>query len=161
MSRVLIIGYDGSANGDDALALGAVLADCLAAKPLVATVVPDPYREHLPGGENLDAAWRKRSEAILAAARARLGEIEAETRAIDDDFPAHALRELAEAVQAIAIVLGSPHRGRLGRLLVGGVGTELLSDLPCPLAVAPRGYAQGDKRLARVREGALPGPRGT
>jgi nucleotide-binding universal stress UspA family protein len=151
MSRVLIIGYDGSENGDDALALGAVLAERLAARPLVVTVIAaDPHRDHLAGGENLEAAWREGSRRILAAARDCLGEVEAETRAIDDDFPAHALRDVAEGTQAIMIVLGSAHRSRLGRLLVGSVGPALLSDAPCPIAVAPRGYATGERRLACV-----------
>jgi nucleotide-binding universal stress UspA family protein len=150
MPSQLIIGYDGSEMGDDALALGAALADRLAAGPVVATVIPDPYRDRLEEGENLEAAWKETSGRILDAARTRLAGVDVETTAVDDDSPSHGLRELAESVDSIMIVLGSAHRGRLGRLLVGSVGAALLAQAPCPIAVAPRGYAHGDKRLSRV-----------
>ncbi|MQA76651.1 MAG: hypothetical protein GEU88_20490, partial [Solirubrobacterales bacterium] len=92
MPRELIIGYDGSENGEDALSLGAALAECLAATPLVATVIP--YRDHLLASEELEAALQEDSDRILAAARARLAGFDVQTRAILDDSPSHALHQL-------------------------------------------------------------------
>ena len=45
---------------------------------------------------------------------------------------------------ADAIVLGSTHRGPLGRVLVGSVAERLLTGAPCGIVVAPRGYGEGD-----------------
>jgi nucleotide-binding universal stress UspA family protein len=39
------------------------------------------------------------------------------------------------------LVLGSTHRGPIGQVFPGTVAERLLSDAPCPLAIAPRGYA--------------------
>jgi nucleotide-binding universal stress UspA family protein len=144
IARKLIIAYDGSEHGEDALALGAVLADCLAAKPVVATVLP--HLSYLHESEELAEAVERDSEPIFRAARARLGEREVETRPLVDASPARALHELAEEAGPIAVALGSPHRGRLGRVLLGSVGSALLSGAPCAIAVAPRGYAEREKR---------------
>jgi nucleotide-binding universal stress UspA family protein len=144
MARKLVIGYDGSERGEDALALGVVLADCLAARPLVAAVLP--HLDYLRDPEELEAAVERDSEPIFQAARARLGEREVETRALVDASPSHALHELAEEVDPIAVVLGSAHWGRLGRIVLGSVGSALLSGAPCAIAVAPRGYAEREKR---------------
>ena len=149
MARKLIVGYDGSENGDDALALGAVLAECLAAAPLVATVLP--YREHLIGSDRLGPAVEEDSKRIVAAVRERFGEVEAETRLIVEGSPSRALHEFAEGTDPVALVIGSSHRGSLGRVLLGSVGAGLLSGAPCPIAVAPRGYAdETGRRLLRI-----------
>jgi nucleotide-binding universal stress UspA family protein len=144
MPRKLIIGYDGSERGEDALALGAMLADCLAAMPLVAAVLP--HLDYLRDSEELEAAVERDSEPILAAPRARLGQREVETRALVDVSPARALHELAEEVDPIAVVLGSAHWGRFGRIVLGSVGSALLSGAPCAIAVAPRAYAEREVR---------------
>ena len=49
------------------------------------------------------------------------------------------LYDLAESLHAAAVVVGSSHRGALGRVLVGNVATQLLSGGPCPVLLAPRG----------------------
>lgn len=143
MPQKLLIGYDGSENGDDALALGAILAECLAASPIVAAVLP--HLEHLLCSDQLRPAVERDAAPILDAARERLGELD-ETRAIVDGSPARALHELAEAMHPAVVVIGSAHRGRIGRILLGSVGSALLSGAPCAIAVAPQGYASRERR---------------
>jgi nucleotide-binding universal stress UspA family protein len=41
-------------------------------------------------------------------------------------------------------VVGSTHRGRIGRVYPGSVGERLVGHAPCPVAVAPRGLAGRD-----------------
>ncbi|HSI80985.1 MAG TPA: universal stress protein [Solirubrobacterales bacterium] len=149
MARRLIVGYDGSPNGDDALALGSVLAECLAARPLVATVLP--FNEHLVGSDRLGPAVEEATEPIFDRARERFGDVEIDTRAIVEGSPARALNDLAEGVDPVALVIGSSRRGAIGRVLLGSVGSALLSGAPCPIAVAPHGYAAADsRRLLRI-----------
>jgi nucleotide-binding universal stress UspA family protein len=69
-----------------------------------------------------------------------------ETRVVTSSSPAHGLHDLAEAEDADLIVLGSSHRGRLGRLLVGAVPERLLHGAPCAVAVAPRAFAERSRR---------------
>jgi nucleotide-binding universal stress UspA family protein len=40
------------------------------------------------------------------------------------------------------VVVGSTHTGRAGRVLPGSTAERLLHGSPCPVAVAPKGYAQ-------------------
>ena len=55
--------------------------------------------------------------------------------------PAHALHDAAEQLGAAAVVVGSTHHGRVGRVVAGDVAAGLLHGAPCPVAVAPRGFA--------------------
>ena len=145
----MIIGYDGSANGEDALALGRVLAETLAATPVVLSVLR--YPDHLITAEELDAAVTQFSDPLFAKARERLAGLEIETQAVANDSPAHSLEVTAEERKPILLVLGSTHRGPVGRVLLGSVGEGMLSGAPCPIAVAPRGYAEREERsLQRI-----------
>ncbi len=65
------------------------------------------------------------------------------------------LQRIAVERDAELIVLGSSHRGALGRVLIGSVSEETLHGAPCPVAVAPVG-AEGTPprlRLARIAFG--------
>jgi nucleotide-binding universal stress UspA family protein len=55
--------------------------------------------------------------------------------------PAEGLRDEAERSGAELVVLGSTHRGMLGRVAHGTVAGHLLHGAPCGVAVAPVGYA--------------------
>jgi nucleotide-binding universal stress UspA family protein len=144
VARKLIVGQDGSEQGNDALALCGVLANCLAATALVAHVRPP--LPHIPLSPQVEEIIEGEVEALLDAARERLAPREVEVRALVSTSPARALHELAEAEDPIALVLGAPHRGAVGRVMLGSVGTALLSGAPCAVAVAPRGYAERAER---------------
>ena len=53
---------------------------------------------------------------------------------------AKTLQRAAISEQADLVVLGSSHRGALGRVLVGSVTQATLREAPCPVAVAPVGF---------------------
>ena len=147
--RKLIIGYDGSEHGDDALALGVLLADALGVRPLATTVVA--YYDYLVPLDALERAADEQSRPLLERAADRVAPLELETRTLLDDSPGRALHQLAEREHAVAIAIGSAHRGSLGRILLGSVGEALLSGTPCAVAVAPAGYAsKSDRDLARL-----------
>jgi nucleotide-binding universal stress UspA family protein len=52
----------------------------------------------------------------------------------------YALHETASRVGAGLMVVGTPHRGALGRIALGSTTDRVLSGAPCPVAVAPRGF---------------------
>ena len=138
MDRKVIIGYDGSPNAADALALGRQLCEALSATPLVASTVG--YPDYLMDASDLRAAVKQQTDPHFAAAREQLAGMEVETWATNSDSVAGALSELAEAKEPLAIVIGSAHRGPVGRVLLGSTGKSLLPAAPCAVAVAPRGY---------------------
>ncbi len=149
MSGKIIIGYEPTPQGEDALALGRLFAEILAATPIVATALP--WRQSMVGSADLERALEADTTEIFAVARERLRPLEAETRAIADPSPASALFDLAESEQASLVVVGSTHRGRAGRVLPGNVGESLLHGAPCAVGVAPMGFAgEEDRRALRI-----------
>jgi nucleotide-binding universal stress UspA family protein len=57
---------------------------------------------------------------------------------------------VAERREASIIAVGSGHHGPVGRLVLGSVTAETLRRAPCAVAVAPRGWAEGPRSLARI-----------
>jgi nucleotide-binding universal stress UspA family protein len=61
------------------------------------------------------------------------------------------------AEEASLIVLGSTHRGTVGRVLPGSTADKLFREAPCPVAIAPRGYAERSPEALRVTGVAFDG----
>lgn len=51
------------------------------------------------------------------------------------------INDLAEREEVGTVVVGSAHRGPIGRTLIGSVADGLLHGAPCEVMIAPRGYA--------------------
>lgn len=64
--------------------------------------------------------------------------------------PAHEIHDAAVELGVGMIVLGSTHRGPIGRLLPGSVAERLLSAAPCPVAIAPRGYCDRHSEIRSI-----------
>lgn len=104
----IVVGSDGSAGGDDAVALAHDLAGT-SSRRMVA--------ENIPG--------------VVA--------------------PSLGLVGLAEREDAGTLVVGSPHRGRVGRALLGSVAHHVVHHAPCEVVVAPRDYANREHhRIAKI-----------
>lgn len=147
MARRLIIGYVESAEGEDALMLGQLLGEVLAAQLLLVSVSVYPLGR---GSAEIATALSERSDELLEKVRDRVA-VPVEARALASGSAARALNDVIEEEDPIGIVLGSAHRGAIGRVLVGSVGTALLSGASCAIAVAPRGYAdRAEHRLQRI-----------
>jgi nucleotide-binding universal stress UspA family protein len=139
----IVVGFDDSERGLDALRLGELLARTAGAKLRVARVHPE-----LPASESRETTERLRGEL---AGLVRSSDPVVEPIALSGGSPARALHELAEAEPRTGlIVLGSTHRAGLGRVMPGGVAERLLSGAPCPVAVAPRGYEPDQLRVVAV-----------
>ena len=152
--RRILIGFDGSSHGDDALALGRVLASTGAAAELtVATVYKAVINKDSHGTES-DYQERLRHEAEheLNRARSHAPELpESAFRAVRAGSVAAGLHRLAEEIEADVIVVGTSHRGALGRVWAGSATEQVLHGAPTAVAVAPVGYAEtpADQRSLR------------
>lgn len=144
----LIIGYEDTDGGADALALGSQLAEALDARPLVVQAVAAP--EPVLTSPELTAALKRIAEGRLETALSRLPELEADAEPVASTSAARALHELAEERKAVAVVVGSTDRGPFGRLVPGSTADRLLHGSPCAVAVAARGYGREDVRPLRV-----------
>jgi nucleotide-binding universal stress UspA family protein len=140
MSQKVLIGYDGSAEGEDALRLGRRLSELLGARPLVATVISHPREKIDP--DEFDKAVAEFCAPLFAKARERLDGLDLLEQSTVNDSPAAGIYELTDWQKPNAIVIGSSRHGSTGRVQVGTVGGSLLSGAHSTVAVAPRGYAE-------------------
>ncbi len=147
MKRKIIIGYDPAHHGEDALALGRTVAELLDARPIVAVITQ--WVEGLLDRGPLERAIEEDLEEPRRRAEEVLAGLEPRVVGFPRLSPASALQDLAVAEQAVLIVIGSSHRGRLGRLALGSVGESLLNGAPCAIALAPAGYAESERRAIR------------
>lgn len=135
----LLVGYDGSDGGRDALELARVMAEATGASVLVVNVqpygpLPIPY-------EILDLEEAEQVQPLFEEAKKQLGDLRVETRAFGGGTPAGVITDLAEREEVQAIIVGSPHRRAIGQTLIGSVANGLLHGAPCEVVVAPKGYA--------------------
>ena len=148
----ILVGCDGSDGGRDALELTRVLATASGASVLAVTVIP--YAPLPVPPLELEADELPEAEPMLVEARERLGGLEVETRAFGGGSVAGVLTVQAEEGDCDLIVVGSPHRGPVGRALIGSVADSLLPGAPCAVVVAPRGYADEEhERIGLVAVG--------
>ncbi|MGE5280966.1 MAG: universal stress protein [Chloroflexota bacterium] len=134
-----VVGVDGREGGWDAVELTRTMAAAADARVLVVAAIP--YGPLPISFTELAADATAEAEPLLAEARGRLDDLEVETRAFGGGSAAWVISDIAEAEDIELIVVGSPHRGALGRALIGSVADNLLHGAECPVVVAPRGYA--------------------
>ncbi len=150
-----MVGFDGSDGGRDALELARAVAAPSEAEVLVVAVVP--YGPLPVSFEALEADAAAEAEPLFEEARRRLAGLAVETRGFGGGSPAGVMTEIAEAEGVDLIVLGSPHRGAVGRALIGSVAESILHGAPCAAMVAPRGYAAAEpgplRRVAVAYDG--------
>ncbi len=151
----IIIGYDGGSEAADALALGRSLASLTGGRLILAAVLP--VKEEPIGRNGYEQALKEDSDRLFAEVLPELDGLDVDTRALGEGLPADALRGLALAEKADAIVVGSTHRGPLGRIYPGSVAERLLHDAPCAVSVAPRGFARRESTELRVLAAAFDG----
>ena len=124
----VLVGWDEGAQASDALALGRLLArEC-------------GLGLHVVHCRSADG----RGEASAT------GDGAGDMTLVDAQSPAEGLQDEARRVEAETIVIGSTHRGPLGRLVPGSVAGKLLHGSPCAVTVAPAGYDGGDDAAIRM-----------
>jgi nucleotide-binding universal stress UspA family protein len=137
--NIVIVGLDGRSHDRDALALARSLQSVLGGSLVLAHVVPPGPAG--PGMAEYEAiVWREGRE-LLARMSADAGE-DVETQLVGPCPAARGLSWVAAEWNAGTLVLGSTHRGAIGRIVPGGVASQLLARAPCAIAVAPLGYAE-------------------
>ena len=142
MYRKIIVGYDGSDQAKDALALGKDLSETTGAELYVAGVsLIHPVLRGGPDPLDLDAE-QESAERLERAADS----VDATAQPVQSSSPARGLHELAEEIEADLIVVGSSRHGHAGQTLLGNVGVALMHGSPCAVAIAPRGYAERSDR---------------
>jgi nucleotide-binding universal stress UspA family protein len=146
MSVKIIISYDGTANEDDAIALGRQLAGAGAEVSLAYvrhTTEPEPDRETLVEHE---------VHALLERGAALLGDASIARHVVTDRSTPEGLRKLAEREGADVIVFCSDSHTARGHIAVGNSAQRLLEGGHTAIAIAPAGLAQAgeDAKLQHI-----------
>ncbi len=136
-SRV-VVGVDGRAGGRDAIALARQLAPSTGR-----LVLANIYGTGAFAGSSKLGSQAEQARHLLACARTDHG-LSCRTMVRLDRAPGRGLHRLVEHEDADLLVVGSSHRGDLGRVLLGDDTMAALSGAPCAVAIAPRGYALAD-----------------
>jgi nucleotide-binding universal stress UspA family protein len=150
----VVAGISEHRSGCDVLVLAAALARARG-NAVIAAHVSDPGPSP-DGGDRRRARdrWERIGELrrVVAEALESSGAgLEVEIYDFQASSAARGLHELAADAHASAIVVGSTHRGPLGRVAIGTTGSRLLLKAPCPVAVAPHGlHARERTRIDNV-----------
>jgi nucleotide-binding universal stress UspA family protein len=146
----IVVGVERSDRSRDALALARTLARTLHTRLILVAVYPGDARSRAKAPE---------AEAALEWVACPMGGVLAESRVVACNSVPRGLQHVADAESALAIVVGSSHRGPVGRIAPGSAGERLLHGAPCPVAVAPRGYAShAFAGIQRIGVGYTTGP---
>jgi nucleotide-binding universal stress UspA family protein len=159
MSVKVIISYDGTANEDDAIALGRQFGEAGAEVSLAYvrhTHEPDRNRETLVQHE---------AQELLDRGAALLNPTDPSSvtrHVVTDRSTPEGLRALAEREGADVTVFCSDSHTAKGHIAIGNSAQRLLEGGRTAIAIAPAGLAQTDARIARIvavgdaEGGALP-----
>lgn len=164
MTHDVVVGFDGTAQSEDALMLGSWMAAAARRPLLVVSIYQQDLVPVLPGiGSEWDDEMKAEAHHHLERAQRLLGDpvVESRFRAVSSTSAARALDAVAAQVDASAIVVGSSRRGALRRVNSSHTADRLLQGTQCPVMVAPRGVR--DRNLAPLTDvgcAYLPTPEG-
>jgi nucleotide-binding universal stress UspA family protein len=144
MSTKIIVSYDGTANEDDAIALGRVFAKAGAEVALAYvrhSQEPDLDREKLAQGE---------AEELLARGAALFGNADVPRHVVTDRSTPSGLSALADSEGASVVVFCSDSHTANGHVSVGNSAQQLLEGGPVAVAIAPVGLADNEVNVQSI-----------
>lgn len=137
----IVVGVDERGESTDAVAWASSLARALGADIEAAAVLD--YSPLSIDFHPDEASLSQHFDRVFAAASEAADGFELGQHRLTGSSPARALTELAEELDASLIVVGSTHRGLLGRVMPGTTADNLLTGAGCPVVVAPRDKSAG------------------
>ncbi len=144
MSTKIIVSYDGTANEDDAIALGRVFAGAGAEVALA-------YVRH---AQELDSERERHAqheaEELLARGASLFGEVSVARHVVTDASTPRGLSALAERENADVVVFCSDSHTANGHISIGNSAQQLLEGGPVAVAIAPVGLADSTAAGARA-----------
>jgi nucleotide-binding universal stress UspA family protein len=155
MLKRSVVGCKDSAEGRDAVALGAAIASATDAGLSLVCVYPMSLFP-VPGSSDA-ATFIAQAEATLRRERDSQAP-QALIDAVPDPFVARALRHYAARWHAGLVVVGSDASAPAGQAAIGRRSRQLLYDAPFTLALACRGLHEQSFELRRVGVGYDGGP---
>jgi nucleotide-binding universal stress UspA family protein len=136
--RRVLIGYDGTRGGRDAISLAKTLA-IADAEFLLVDVIP-PVGIFTMHPRRLEDEEPPQSQGFFLEALRDLHGRRVETRTYVANSAAGTLTQIAEEEGFDLIAIGPCYPGIMGRILLGSTGQGVMHGAAAPVAAAPRGY---------------------
>jgi nucleotide-binding universal stress UspA family protein len=152
MFKTIVVGIDGRQGGQDALALAALLQRVFASDLVAVHAFALDYVRGRGADVEYEKVLHDRAQRLATDEVERSG-VSARAFVVADGSPGRALHRAATTRDADLIVVGSAHRGRVGRVLAGDVTAGTLHGAPCPVLVAPRGHGEHGGALRTIGVG--------
>jgi nucleotide-binding universal stress UspA family protein len=141
MFNTLVVGVDGREGGRDALALGERLRQLLGGELVAVHAYPRDLLVTRGVTPDLESVMHENATNLVLDEIEAAG-VKAHGVAMPDGSPGRALHAAARWHDSDVIVVGSDHRGPIGRVLAGDVTAGTLHGSSWPVVVAPRRYAE-------------------
>jgi nucleotide-binding universal stress UspA family protein len=136
----VLVGYDGSSGGREAVALAETLASADTEFVLVDVIPPVGLFTMRP--RRLEDDEPPQSRGFFDDALHTLRGRRVETRTYLANSAAATLTKIAEEEDVDLIAIGPCYPGIVGRILLGSTGQGLMHGAAAPVAAAPRGYSE-------------------
>jgi nucleotide-binding universal stress UspA family protein len=149
MFRHVIVGVDGGPTGRDAVAVAKLLVAPDTRLALAHVYELTPFRG---ASGAYGVAEHDESMRLLEQEREAIA-VGVELITVTASSVGRGLHYLAETQAADLLTVGSSARSLAGRVLVGDVTRASLIGAPCAVAVAPLGYAQAVRAIAKIGVG--------
>ena len=164
MSATYLAGYDGSDAAAAAVRFAKRLAEPVGGATVAVTVYHPAPHVYSPGASRAADAELTRELADQARATQAALDVDVDVDGVGKAIEpgrsvAAGLHARAERDGAAMLVVGTTHRGALGRLVPGSVGERLLHGSPCPVAVVPPAWSEGPSPRSPSPTTAAPSPR--
>ena len=153
----VVVGYEGRPQSEDALELARLLAGAWTSDVLAVWVPEREERYSTQTHEALRERIRTGQQLRVAAGGVLAGGPDWELTTQPALWPADGLATVAVEQGARALVVGSSHLGPIGRVVLGSTAARLVTQSPCAIAVAPRGWAAANGARATTVGVALDG----
>ena len=146
----IVVGVDPLRHDPEAAVLGALLARATGAPVIAVAAYVHEVTVRFEGGHAYEQELRGTALARLSAIEPAFHGVDLETAAVSGASAARVLHDCAEERGAGLLVVGSTHHGITGRISLGSTADRLLHGAPCPIAVAPLGFAERMRGIDRI-----------
>lgn len=137
--KIIIAGVEDSRESRDALRFARQFSDAEGAALHVVSVFSDTI--FVSSLEEIEVSRDSYFRHMQDVAEEELEQPFEFHQVISTSVPA-GLTSAAEELGAEAVVIGSSHRGPIGRVLMGDEGSQFATASPCAVVVTPRGWAR-------------------
>jgi nucleotide-binding universal stress UspA family protein len=150
--NTIVVGVDGREGGRDALALAERLRQLFGGELVAVHAYHHDFFVSRGASPDFESVMHGNANDLVMDELERAG-VAAHVVAMADGSPGRALHVAAKWHDSDLIVVGSAHRGPIGRVLAGDVTIGTLHGARCPVVVAPRRYAEHAKDIRAVGVG--------